>query len=351
MQHRTTFIDPAAVEAWDAWFRHRDGTRLRDMTVDCTWRRVADALGAANAPLRQELLAALSSWRILLDERIVASAGTASPQWPVDPGAVVNAARFVEDAGLPGARFDGARFADCAGLALRVLDAVPAPATPLVATRPTLGVTGVADALALLGLRYDGAPARTFVRNLGRWLADGCWRANVLLARDGGARVALTGALRGRASARGIAPELIAEAERYGLQYVSPLALVAHPRLALLANGIADGLDPIACTGRAVRFPPDGRIVRSDGCARVVLRATGSTLPAGEALDGISISAQLELRGALQPWLDAPIDCVMRVARLPTPVEIDRARAQAVLLGLGEPRFVLASTADGATAA
>ncbi|MGN6521385.1 MAG: hypothetical protein ACTHK2_18415 [Dokdonella sp.] len=351
MQRRTTFIDAAAVEAWDAWFRQRDGARLRDMTVDCTWRRVADALGAGNASLRQELLAALSSWRILLGERIVACAGNASPQWPIDPGAVVNAARFVEDAGLPGARFDGVRFAECAGLALRALDAVPGPATPLATPRPTLGVTGVADALALLGLRYDGAPARAFVRNLGRWLAEGCWRANVSLARDGGARVALAGALRSRASARGIAPELIADAERHGLRHASPLALVAHPRLALLANGIADALDPIAGAGRAVRFPPDGRIVRSDGCARAVLRVTGSALPASETLDGIPISAQLALRGALQPWLDAPIDCAVRVARLPTPDEIDRARAQAVLLGLGEPRFVLATAADCVAAA
>ncbi|TCO43306.1 hypothetical protein [Dokdonella fugitiva] len=351
MQRTTTFIDPAAVEAWDAWFRRRDGAQLRDMTVDCTWRRVADALGAARASLRQPLFAALSSWRILLDERIVASAGTESAPWPADPGAVVNAARFVEDPGQPGARFDRMRFADCAGLALRALDAVPAPAGPGPAPRPTLGVTGVADTLALLGLRYDSAPARAFVRNLGRWLAEGCWRANVLLARDEGARVALTGALRRRAGARGIAAELVADAERHGLRHAGPLALVAHPRLALLANGIADGLDPIAAAARVVRFPPDGRVVRSDGYARVLLRAAGTALPASETFEGVSIAAQLELRGVLQPWLDTKIDCAVRVARLPTPDERDRAHVQAVLLGLAEPRFVLATAADGVAVA
>lgn len=345
MQSKATFIDPAAVEAWDAWFRHRDGTRLRDTTVECTWRRVADALGAGRDPLRHALFGALSSWRVLLDERIVANAGTDAPHWPPDPCAMVNAAAFVEDPGQPDARFDGARFAECTGLALRALDAIPAPAT-LAAPRVRIGVTGVADALALLGLRYDGMPALAFVRSLGRRLAEGCLRANAMLAREAGARVALTSALRRRASARGIAPTVIADAERHGLRQAGPLALGAHPRLAMLANGIADGLDPIACDGRALRFPPDGRVVRSPGCARALLRAGGRALSTHETLDGVSIGAQLALRGALQPWLDAPIDCPVRVARAPTPDERERASAQAVLLGLAEPRFVEAEAAD-----
>ncbi|HEY6941183.1 hypothetical protein, partial [Dokdonella sp.] len=176
-------------------------------------------------------------------------------------------------------------------------------------------------------------------------------RANATLAREDGARAALTSVLRGRATARGIAPAIIADAERHGLRHAHPLALSPHPRLAMLANGIADGLDPIACDGRALSFPPDGRVVRSHGCARALLHAGGRGLPSRETLDGVSIGAQLALRGALQPWLDAPIDCPVRVAAAPTPGERERASAQAVLLGLAEPRFVEAAAADVAATA
>lgn len=351
MQPKATFIDRAAVEAWDAWFRLRDGARLRDTTIECTWRRVAGAVAAGDGPLRDELAAAMASWRILLDERIVAVAGADAPAWPADPCALVNAAAFVDEPGLPDARFDGARFAESAGLALRALDAATARATTHAAARPALGVTGVADALALLGLRYDGAPAVAFVRGLGRRLAEGCFRANIALAREHGARVALTRALRARAHGRGIAGELVADAERHGLRHAGPLVLTSQPHLALLANAVADALDPLAGDARPVCFPPDRRVVRSHGCARMLLRAVGRTLADSETLRATPIAAQLALRGALQPWLDAPIDCALRVARAPTADECARARAQAVLLGLAEPRFVVDDAASGGIAA
>jgi len=350
MQPKATFIDRAAVEAWDAWFRLRDGARLCDTTIECTWRRVAGAVAAGDGPLRDELATAMASWRVLLDERIVAVAGTDARAWPSDPCALVNAAAFVDAPGSPDARFDGARFAGSAALALRALDAATSRPTTRDAVRPALGVTGVADALALLGLRYDGAPALAFVRSLGLRLAEGCFRANVALARKHGARIALTRASRARAIGRGIAGELVADAERHGLRHAGALVLTSQPRLALLANAVADALDPLADDERRVSFPPDRRVVRSHGCARVLLRAAGRSLPGSETARVVSIGAQLALRGALQPWLDAPIDHPVRVARVPTADESARARAQAAWLGLVEPRFSVDDAASGSVA-
>src|SRR4051812_42795915 len=38
------FSDPVAVDAWDSWFRWRDGNRLYDLSIETTWLRVARAL-------------------------------------------------------------------------------------------------------------------------------------------------------------------------------------------------------------------------------------------------------------------------------------------------------------------
>lgn len=339
-----TFIDPAAVEAWDAWFRLRDGTRLRDTTIGRTWQRVADAIGG-DARLRDDLFAAMTSWRILLDERILAQAGTPAPYWPADPGAVVNAAVFVRDAGLPGAHFDTERFAESVALALRVLDAALShSAVSFMAPQPSVGVIGVADALALLDVRYASAMALALARDIGRALAEGCLEANVALARDHGMRVALTAALRARVCGRGAPAGLVADAERHGLRHANPLVLTPRPRLALFANNVADGLDPLAADDLVLRFPPDGRSVRSRGYARTRAQAAGWKVPESEALARVPIDAQLALRGAMQAWFDRPIEHPVRVAQAPSATDQERARAQAVLLGLGEFRWATERT-------
>lgn len=45
---RAPFIDAAAVEAWDAWFRWRDD-ELHDLSIEDTWWRVAATLASAEA--------------------------------------------------------------------------------------------------------------------------------------------------------------------------------------------------------------------------------------------------------------------------------------------------------------
>jgi len=352
MHPNATFIDRAAVEAWDAWFRRRDGARLRDTTIEATWRRVADAIaGDAATGLHEELLAALASWRLLPDERILATAGTAEAEWPVDACALVNAAVLVREPGTTRARFDRARCVETAGLALRVLDAALAQAPRGAMLRPRVGVTGVADALALLGLRYAGADAHAFVRELGRALAEGCLAADVALAREHGARVAFTQALRARACGRGLPATLVAEAAQHGLRHAQVLALGAHPRLALLANNIADALDPLHGPQHAHAFPPDGRRVCSDGYARTIAAAARREPGIVDTLERMPPLAQLALRGALQPWLDAPIVQPLRVARLPGGDERARVCDEAALLGLGEVTWTLADGAEAATSA
>src|SRR5947208_17040636 len=95
------FLNTQAVETWDTWFRWREGGQLRDLTIESTWQRVATALAASRASARRpgykrRLLDAFGAWHLLLDERVLATAATSSPQWRSnDLAAVLNIASFV----------------------------------------------------------------------------------------------------------------------------------------------------------------------------------------------------------------------------------------------------------------
>src|SRR5690349_13033222 len=114
------FLDTAAVDAWDAWFRLREHGELRDVSVETTWKRVANALVERETDSRTtwcaRLFEAQAQWRLLIDARIIATAGTAKPEWPADPVAVLNAASFVEAAYKPQAHVDHDMLANMAEL-------------------------------------------------------------------------------------------------------------------------------------------------------------------------------------------------------------------------------------------
>src|SRR5215467_4366586 len=79
------FLDPAAVDAWDEWFRLRENGELRDVSIESTWQRVARALaepeGSAAAQWSRRYFDAQAHWFFVLDERLLASAGTEHAEW------------------------------------------------------------------------------------------------------------------------------------------------------------------------------------------------------------------------------------------------------------------------------
>ena len=311
------FIDTAAVEAWDAWFRWRERGRLRDFSIEATWRRVADALSreteAHGSRHRDELFAALASWRLLLDERILASAGTPAQSWPADGlVAVLNAPMFVRDGFSDDARFDAAAFEDVASSAVRVLDdaallAGGGEAPPAL----RIGLIGLADALLMLGLPYTAEAARRQTCAIGRALAQGCLRGTMRLAAERGSwRGPLQETLR-RARLRGLAEPLVEAVARHGVRHVSLTAVTSQPRLALLANNVADALEPLRGEHHVqhVAAPGQRRAIRSSGYALTLLRRMPSARPVEIAVDTaatVPIRARRAMREAMRRWIDEP---------------------------------------------
>ena len=108
----------------------------------------------------------------------------------------INLAAFVRGAHTPGARLDLDAIARLVPVAVRLLDNVwtmtrfPVPAQEAQgrsSRRIGLGITGLGDALAMLGLRYDRDDGRACAAAAMRTITETAYAASVELARERGA--------------------------------------------------------------------------------------------------------------------------------------------------------------------
>ena len=348
LHRQSPFVDLAAVEAWDAWFRWREKTDLRDFSIEDTWRRVSTALasvepGGEATTWQARFTDAFASWRLLPDERLLASAGTRrATHWDGVLHASLNAAGFVCPGPATGTSMDLATLSDCAALAVRALDNAALEAG-IAAPHLRIGMIGVADALALLGLRYDSDPGRKQAGAMARALADGCLQGSIMLASERGsygqeAHVSIV-----RARLRGLPEDLLNTAARYGVRHAQLTAITSQPRLALLANDVADAVDPLRGKNHAIVISAsDGQrtAVRSSGYALNLLHANGierERMP--DTLPDMSWTAQIKMRAALQPWMDEPIDYPLLATNDLGEAQRLEARKLAESHELGEPTW------------
>jgi ribonucleoside-diphosphate reductase alpha chain len=327
------FLNPQAVETWDTWFRWRSDGQLLDVTIEDTWARVTSALttepSTRQPGYRRWLSHSLTGWHLLLDERVIAGAGTAAPQWRADDlHAALNAACFVRAPRTGHATFDFVRFEEIAALALHALDDAATLAGGDVQQLPCVrvGMIGLSDALALLGLAYDSDEGRAQAAAIARALAHGCLAGSIALGRDRGARVRCDDAWSEQARPRGYRRDLIEAAARYGLRQPQHTSIVSQPRLALFANGVADALDPLPKHRHGIADAATPH--RCDDA----MRATAAA----------DVSAQLRLRAAVQPWIDEPITYPVVIDCEPQASDIDAWIALAHGLGLVPPTWRLA---------
>ena len=293
MSRPTRFTQTDAVEAWDAEFRWRAAGKLRDVTIDDTWWRVADhaasAEGIEAGLWSHRFVDAFARWRLLPEERILRSAGTDTAlDVPAVPAAVLNAAAFVVKTPGAGTYFDRDRFVATAALAVRFLDDVAGAAgMQPPPSRLRIGLIGLADALKALELSYSLTDGRYQAAQFARALAEGCLRGSIDLAEERGPRIAPE-TCRARIDClrrRQMPDWLVERALRIGMYHESLTAIHSHPFLARLANGVADAIDPLA----------------PDAC------------DAGSADCGQTYTTELEMRAEIQRWIDEPISYALRI--------------------------------------
>jgi len=287
----TRFTDPAAVDAWDNWFRWRNGDCLHDLTIDATWWRVANAIVPRNsegASHAHRYVDAFSRWQLLPDARLLRMAGTGHGMDSFEsPCAVLNVAAFVIAPYTREARFDDEGFAGIAALAVRLLDdaLVAAQRIRQDAVALRIGLIGFADALHRLGIDYEDARAIEQVELVGATLASGTLHGSLELTRERGALAAAPEHLLVSWRDRRVPGELVDTATRIGVRHSRLTAIETQPQLALLANGASDALEP-----------------------RALASASSGHAPLQTMSREAEANARRQLHAAIQPWIDAPID-------------------------------------------
>jgi ribonucleoside-diphosphate reductase alpha chain len=241
----------------------------------------------------------------------------------------LNLTAFVASPFSSDARLDLDALADAARLAVRFLDNVidvsryPLPAQAEQARlkrRIGLGITGLADALVLLGLHYDSAAARLIAAQAMQAVRDAAYRASIELAREKGAFPAFD---RNTFLASGFTsrlPGAIRDAiAAHGLRNSHLLAIAPAGTISLLANNCSSGIEPVF-SAEAER-----RVLATDGSYRThhvvdhawqLWRQRGGTdaPPAFVEARQLDPLAHLQMQAVLQPFVDNAISKTINVA-------------------------------------
>lgn len=241
----------------------------------------------------------------------------------------LNLTAFVVAPFAADARLDLAALAEAAALAVRFLDNVidvsryPLPAQAAQARRTRrigLGITGLADALALLGLRYDSEAARALAARAMQTLRDAAYASSIRLAREKGAFPDLD---RDAFLASGFArrlPDALRDAiAAQGIRNSHVLAIAPAGTISLLANNCSSGIEPVFAAEAERRvLETDGgdRVHRVTALALHRWRQAGRTgaPPALVEARQIDPSAHLLMQAALQPFVDNAIAKTINVA-------------------------------------
>jgi ribonucleoside-diphosphate reductase alpha chain len=263
----------------------------------------------------------------------------------------LNLPLFVRGAFQPDASLDHGALAEAAALAVRFLDDVidvsefplPAQAREARETRRLgLGITGLADTLVLLGLRYDSPEARRVAADVARTLTHAAYRASVALAAERGPFPALRlddhlcGPL-----VSALPGDILLAMRGHGVRNSHLVAVAPAGTISLLAGNVSSGIEPIfrASYRRRVRGVGDERIEVELVDHAVALwrqRATAadSLPPAFVDARSVAPEAHVEMQAALQPFVDAAISKTVNLAPGSSVAEVELLAERAYARGL-----------------
>ncbi|MEN8108186.1 MAG: adenosylcobalamin-dependent ribonucleoside-diphosphate reductase [Pseudomonadota bacterium] len=242
----------------------------------------------------------------------------------------VNLVRFVRDPFTSRARLDLDAIRDTTEVATRLLDnVIDCSSFPLQvqagqargSRRIGLGITGLADALIMLGLHYGKAAARNEAARVMETVCFAAYRSSIQLAREKGSfpffeREAY---LESR-FVRSLPEDIRCGIAEHGIRNSHLTAIAPTGTISLLANNVSSGIEPVF----DFRFSRkvlnrDGEYVRfdlEDYAFRAWRQQGGDTadLPA-EFVNARSLSpaAHLEMQAVLQPCVDSAISKTINV--------------------------------------
>jgi len=244
----------------------------------------------------------------------------------------INLTPFVRAAFSDRATIDLDGVADAAAVAVRMLDNVadlsrfPLSKQEAVARstrRVGLGLTGLGDALIMLGIPYGTPEAVRVAGEVMQRVCEAAYRTSIELAREKGAfaRLDKEKHLQGKFIGH-LPPEIRAGIARYGIRNSHLTAIAPTGTISLLANNVSSGLEPV------YRFEYKRRVREADGSLsehavtdyayrlyRELNGAEAPLTPAFVTAGEVSPFLHLDMQAALQPWVDNAISKTVNVPR------------------------------------
>jgi ribonucleoside-diphosphate reductase alpha chain len=241
----------------------------------------------------------------------------------------LNLTRFVLEPFTPSARVNFDALEKAAGTSVRMLNNVidlsrfplPSQAEQARGTRRVgLGISGLADALIMLGLHYAHADARQLAAEIMRRIRDSAYRASIALAQAGGPFPFFDRDAYLDSPFVQRLPAVIREAIfEHGIRNSHLTAIAPAGTISLLANNISSGIEPVFDYRyrRRIRSKQgESRDFDTDDYAWRLWQRTRS----GEALPdsfvtayALSPRAHLEMQAALQPCVDSAVSKTINV--------------------------------------
>jgi ribonucleoside-diphosphate reductase alpha chain len=242
----------------------------------------------------------------------------------------LNLTRFVADPFGSQAQLDETCLGETAAVAVRFLDDVidvsnyPLPQQrdeALAKRRIGLGMTGLADALAMCGIAYGTPEAASMA---GRWMAvieRAAYRASICLARERGPFPLFDAERFGRTGhASRLDPDLRSEIEKSGIRNGLVTSIAPTGTISLLAGNVSSGIEPIF----SIRY--GRKVLQKDGSSRTEtvtdyaaglwwqMKGQDTPLPASiVTTDKLTPSAHLAMQAAVQKHVDSSISKTINI--------------------------------------
>jgi ribonucleoside-diphosphate reductase alpha chain len=242
----------------------------------------------------------------------------------------LNITRFVLSPFTPEARIDFGSLAETAQIAVRLLDNVidasrfpfPQQAENAHGTRRIgLGITGLADALVMLGLRYGSDRSLAVAADVMRRICHTAYRASIELAQEKGSfpYFERDKYLKG-VFIRSLPDDIQNGIATHGIRNSHLIAIAPTGTISLLAGNVSSGLEPIFAASYVRKvLAEDGtpkEFVLTDYAFELWRATTRAPTPAPDGFvttAELPVRAHLDMQAALQPFVDNSISKTINV--------------------------------------
>ncbi|MGD9356602.1 MAG: adenosylcobalamin-dependent ribonucleoside-diphosphate reductase, partial [Chromatiales bacterium] len=249
------------------------------------------------------------------------------PPWGGCDLGSINLTAFISDPFGKDAAVEWASLEQVVRDAVRMLDnaidlshyPLPQQREQMQATRRIgLGITGLADAFMMLGIRYGDEASFSLASEIMQAIRDAAYRASIELAREKGAFPAFdASAYMASPFIERLPEEIREDIARYGIRNSHLLAIAPAGTISLLAGNLSSGLEPVFESRYRRRVQIDGEWQEFDvedyGCRRWRELGLQGEPPSRIAAQALAPDLHLKMQASLQPFVDSAISKTVNI--------------------------------------